>query len=267
MLKKAKTIQSKYFADLAAKKASVQSDYDSTNVNILHDTRKVNTDIAYYEGILKTQKGFTREYVALERASLDGWNSIFDKTKEGDSAVFFLLWLIRFVFIVLEVLPTWYKLKTPVGDYDWALYSKEKVFAQKQKDQFKDIDADNEKLKDEENKKRDKIRENELLDLDLEYQKRAKIRVDELLDLDAKIQKRVKIRAEELLDLDAENDKRKNRRGNEPTDLDQEIDAIKVWNDSKVDFTKEIIGMVGEYTDKKKEYLKKNVAEKEDTNR
>jgi len=45
---------------------------------------------------------------------------------EGES-VLFLLWLIRILFILIEILPTIAKISTPVGAYDKAIYYKEKL--------------------------------------------------------------------------------------------------------------------------------------------
>jgi hypothetical protein len=42
------------------------------------------------------------------------------------SKILFLLWLIRIIFIIIEVLPTISKLSTPIGAYDYAIYRKEK---------------------------------------------------------------------------------------------------------------------------------------------
>jgi hypothetical protein len=42
------------------------------------------------------------------------------------SKILFLLWLIRIIFIIVEVLPTISKLSTPIGAYDYAIYRKEK---------------------------------------------------------------------------------------------------------------------------------------------
>lgn len=41
------------------------------------------------------------------------------------ATIFFLLWLIRILFVTIEILPTVAKIATPVGAYDWAVYQKE----------------------------------------------------------------------------------------------------------------------------------------------
>ena len=40
--------------------------------------------------------------------------------------MFFILWLIRILFFVIEILPTIAKMATPIGAYDRAIYQKEK---------------------------------------------------------------------------------------------------------------------------------------------
>ncbi len=51
------------------------------------------------------------------------WTSVYDP--EG-ATILFLLWLIRILFFVVEVLPTIAKIATPIGAYDRAIYRKEK---------------------------------------------------------------------------------------------------------------------------------------------
>ena len=41
-------------------------------------------------------------------------------------AVFLLLWLIRAIFMLIEILPTIVKIVTPIGAYDKALFQREK---------------------------------------------------------------------------------------------------------------------------------------------
>ena len=43
-----------------------------------------------------------------------------------DFGVQFLKWLIFLALLVIEILPTYLKLKTPIGQYDWEMYNQEK---------------------------------------------------------------------------------------------------------------------------------------------
>lgn len=44
-----------------------------------------------------------------------------------NAGVQFLKWLIFLALLVIEILPTYLKLKTPVGQYDWEMYKQEKI--------------------------------------------------------------------------------------------------------------------------------------------
>ena len=69
-----------------------------------------------YERIVRNQNGFVRRFVALGNAA------------KKDYDLFLLLWLVRAIFILIEILPTIVKIYTPVGQYDWAIYQAEKDF-------------------------------------------------------------------------------------------------------------------------------------------
>jgi len=68
--------------------------------------------------LLAELNGFTRQYEALTHAS----------SKEGNDSLLFLLWLIRLIFIGIEILPTLTKIMTPIGDYDNAVEAKEEEY-------------------------------------------------------------------------------------------------------------------------------------------
>lgn len=68
--------------------------------------------------LLETLNGFTRQYEALTHAA----------SSENNDSLLFLLWLIRFIFIGIEILPMLTKLMTPIGDYDRAIESGEEEF-------------------------------------------------------------------------------------------------------------------------------------------
>jgi len=70
------------------------------------------------EDLLKELNGFTRQYEALTHAA----------KKPENGSLLFLLWLIRLIFIGIEILPTLTKIMTPIGDYDRAVRSREEMF-------------------------------------------------------------------------------------------------------------------------------------------
>lgn len=80
----------------------------------------VQNDVEDLDNILKFQKGFILKYEILS----------FTAYKPENSSVLFFLWLIRILFFVIEILPTVVKLTTPLGQYDWAVYRKEKDFVE-----------------------------------------------------------------------------------------------------------------------------------------
>ena len=71
-----------------------------------------------YQQTIKNQNGFVRRFVALENAA----NA--DESRD----LLGLLWLVRAIFILIEILPTVVKNFTPTGQYDWAIYQAEKDF-------------------------------------------------------------------------------------------------------------------------------------------
>jgi len=69
---------------------------------------------------LKKLNGFARKYEALENAV--------HNTENGGWALGFLLWLIRLIFIGMEILPTFTKISSGISSYDKALISRDKVY-------------------------------------------------------------------------------------------------------------------------------------------
>jgi hypothetical protein len=88
----------------ASKLAAIAQEADTTSQN--------------KEDLLKQLNGFTRQYEALTHAA----------KKPENGSLFFLLWLIRLIFIGVEILPTLTKIMTPIGDYDRAIRYREEMF-------------------------------------------------------------------------------------------------------------------------------------------
>lgn len=78
-------------------------------------------DAEEQETLLKSKKGFVLRFMVLE--DLAKW-----KDNEGGQGkyIFILLWLVRIIFLTIEILPTIMKIITPIGAYDRALNEKEK---------------------------------------------------------------------------------------------------------------------------------------------
>ena len=79
----------------------------------------------YQDSILENKKGFVLKFMILE--DLASGKST-EANPEG-LTMWILLWLIRFIFILVELLPTIVKTATPIGNYDLALWSEEQNFA------------------------------------------------------------------------------------------------------------------------------------------
>lgn len=109
-------ISNAYFADLKNKKDKLDTIVSSNTDKLRTTTDKIDSVKVEYESLLSGLNGFTRQYVALNNASKANWSLLF------------LMWLVRFAFFVIEILPTLYKLKTPIGDYDRAVYYREEMF-------------------------------------------------------------------------------------------------------------------------------------------
>jgi hypothetical protein len=114
--RKADSISSNYFANLRIEKSNTDTLISNRNNKLSSDKAKIDSVKTDYQTKIENLSGFSRRYRALNNAS------------KNDNTLLFLMWLIRVAFFVIEVLPTIYKLKTPIGDYDRAINSNEKKF-------------------------------------------------------------------------------------------------------------------------------------------
>jgi len=88
-------------------------------------------------------KGFITRFMVLEDlASVSN-----QKDNPSAGTVFFLLWLIRIMFFIIEVLPTIAKISTPIGAYDIAIKAKERDIEQDLKDRTKEYLAHQHELR------------------------------------------------------------------------------------------------------------------------
>lgn len=94
--------QAKDKADSAFAKA------DSVKTRTIEDNKKEQTDA---DSFIDGAKGFATEFTTLFLMP--------------DFGVQFLKWLLFFGLLIIEILPTYLKLKTPIGDYEWEIYYRE----------------------------------------------------------------------------------------------------------------------------------------------
>lgn len=138
--KEADKISTEYFEDLSNKKGILDTLVSVNTVKLTSTTHKIDSIKLGYEKMLSGLDGFTRQYVALNNASKSNWSLLF------------LMWLVRFAFFVIEILPTLYKLKTPIGDYDRAIFYREAMFKEEM-----ETDLESKKKSEESRKKHDGI--------------------------------------------------------------------------------------------------------------
>ena len=85
---------------------------DSTGNRLNRSNETIRERSSEVANTLSTMKGFDTQFVTL-----------FLMPNVG---VQVLKWLIFLALLVIEILPTYLKLKTPIGQYDWEIYNTEK---------------------------------------------------------------------------------------------------------------------------------------------
>jgi hypothetical protein len=115
---KAKTISTDWNTELKYDREKADSTATALDSVILGNTREADSLRIVKEKMLEGLNGFTRQYEALTHAA----------SSENNASLLFLLWLIRFIFIGIEILPMLTKLMTPIGDYDRAIETSEEKF-------------------------------------------------------------------------------------------------------------------------------------------
>jgi hypothetical protein len=85
----------------------------------------INKRKSVYDKTLESRHtDFVAQFVALWRAAF------------SDFGTLFLVIMLELAFIMIEIFPTYQKLRTKIGDYDWAIYYNEKSFEEKKKTDF-----------------------------------------------------------------------------------------------------------------------------------
>ncbi len=103
--------ESKLKTDLAEK----DSTYNKEQKDLLVDKDSIKIKANIYRADIDAMEGFDTQFAAL--FLMPNWG------------VQVLKWLIFFALLVIEILPAYLKLKTPISQYDWKLYEIDQISA------------------------------------------------------------------------------------------------------------------------------------------
>lgn len=109
---KANQICEKWKADNQKKKIVVDSTKKIVETRLSSNEDSLRIKSQAHLNMITAMQGFDTKFVTL--FLMPDWG------------VQFLKWLIFLALLVIEILPTYLKLKTPVGQYDWEMYYQEK---------------------------------------------------------------------------------------------------------------------------------------------
>jgi hypothetical protein len=97
-----------WLAQKKAEKEAVDSTMKNAGKRIDSSTVRINNEAGEYKDMLNKMNGFDTQFVTL--FLMPNWG------------VQILKWLIFLALLVIEILPTYLKLRTPFGQYDWKMY-------------------------------------------------------------------------------------------------------------------------------------------------
>lgn len=124
-----RAISDAYFKTLNREESLADSLQSAATIQLSGAIAEIDSNITAYQKLLDEQKGFSRQYSSLHRATA------------SNSALLFLVLLVHVGFFIIEVLPTVTKLTTPIGEYDWAIYKRENIFKSAQKRELRVAEA------------------------------------------------------------------------------------------------------------------------------
>ena len=101
----------KWKEDIKSEKKRIEARRDTVQQRLDDNTKAVSNQSGDYKKELEEMNGFDTKFVTL--FLMPNWG------------VQILKWLIFLVLLVIEVLPTYLKLRTPFGQYDWEMYRRE----------------------------------------------------------------------------------------------------------------------------------------------
>lgn len=108
---KANLACAKWKEEIKAEKKRIEVKRDTVQQRLDDNTKAISKKSVDYKNELDEMKGFDTKFVTL--FLMPNWG------------VQILKWLIFLVLLVIEILPTYLKLKTPFGQYDWEMYKRE----------------------------------------------------------------------------------------------------------------------------------------------
>jgi hypothetical protein len=108
----AQTVCDNWKEEKRKEKARVDSLKRKSENKFIADKDTASTNSAKYYQDIKSMQGFDTQFVTLFLMP--------------DAGVQVLKWLIFLALLVIEILPTFLKLKTPIGQYDWEMYKADK---------------------------------------------------------------------------------------------------------------------------------------------
>ncbi len=108
----ANAVCAKWKSELKAKKDSIDNKLAKTDSILEVNRDSVKILSTQYKDKISDMNGFDTQFVTLFLMP--------------DFGVQFLKWLIFLALLVIEILPTYLKLKTPIGQYDWMMYKQER---------------------------------------------------------------------------------------------------------------------------------------------
>ena len=101
----------KWKEDIKAEKKRIEERRDTVQKRLDDNTKAISVQSEGYKKVLEEMNGFDTKFVTL--FLMPDWG------------VQILKWLIFLVLLVIEILPTYLKLRTPFGQYDWEMYKRE----------------------------------------------------------------------------------------------------------------------------------------------
>jgi hypothetical protein len=114
-----------WFQNLRIDSLKYKTKLDNINGILEYDLAMRDSLADKQDSLLSNKKGFVRKFMILEDLA-SGKSS--EENPEG-YIMWLILWLIRFIFILVELLPTIVKTASPLGNYDLALWQEEQNFA------------------------------------------------------------------------------------------------------------------------------------------
>jgi hypothetical protein len=135
LLSRANAIKSIYMAKINSEIVYIDSLKKANEKSLTAATDTINKRKSVYDKTLESRHtDFVAQFVALWRAAF------------SDFGTLFLVLMLELAFIMIEIFPTYQKLRTKIGDYDWAIYYNEKSFVEKKKTDY-EINKNNDEIR------------------------------------------------------------------------------------------------------------------------